>query len=52
MAKEKYSLYDIVVKRGISRKMQRTLSREINDRKEEKRKKALIEELIEFQDNK
>lgn len=41
MAKEKYSLFDIMVKRGISRKMQRKLSREINDRKEAKRKREL-----------
>lgn len=41
MAREKYSLYDIVVKRGISRKMQRKLKREINDRKALKRKREL-----------
>ena len=52
MAKEKYSLLEIMKARGISHRMYRILSREINDKKEEKRKKALIEELKEFQDNK
>ena len=37
-AKEKYSLLEIMVKRGISRRMYRNLSREINDRKQAKLK--------------
>lgn len=51
MAKEKYSLYDIMVKRGISRRMQRKLSCEINDRKEAKRKQKLMENLENYQED-
>lgn len=38
MAKERYSLLGIMVKKGISRRMYRNLSREINDRKQAKLK--------------
>jgi hypothetical protein len=52
MSREKYSLLEIVKNRGISQKMYRSLSREINDKKEEKRRQKLIESLQEVQEDK